>query len=74
MFLVGGWVGKGRVQGGRRPWITAFFMILGRLDVDKHGTRLQKSQTIIMQHFSDYSPRDALHKANKAHTGGLLLP
>lgn len=44
------------------------------LNVDKHKTRLLKSLTIIMQHFSDYSPRDALHKANKVHDGGLPLP
>lgn len=27
-----------------------------RLTVDKHKTRLQRSNTIIMQHFLDYSP------------------
>lgn len=44
------------------------------LNVDKRKTRFLKSLKIIMQHFLDYSPRDALHKANKARAGGLLLP
>lgn len=65
MVVVGGFEGLAE---------RCLFIILRRLNVDKHKTRLQKSHTIIMQHFSDYSPRDALHKANKARTGGLPLP
>lgn len=58
----------------RQTCIVMLLITLRGLNVDKHKTRLLKSLTIIMQHFSDYSPRDALHKANKAHAGGLLLP
>lgn len=54
--------------------IVMLLITLRGLNVDKHKTRLLKSLTIIMQHFSDYSHRDALHKADKARTGGLLLP
>lgn len=49
-------------------------IILIRLNADKHKTGLQKSHTVIVQHFLDYGPRDTLHKANKARTGGLPLP
>lgn len=56
------------------PDIVVLLITLRGLNVDKHKTRLLKSRQIIMQHFSDYSPRDALHKANKARTGGLMLP
>lgn len=56
------------------PDIVMLLITLRGLNVDKHKTRLLKSLKIIMQHFSDYSPRDALHKANKARAGGLLLP
>lgn len=56
------------------PDIAVLLITLRGLNVDKHKTRLLKSLKIIMQHFSDYSPRDALHKANKARAGGLLLP
>lgn len=51
-----------------------FLITLRGLNVDKHKTRLLKSLAITMLCFSDDSPRDVLHKANKALTGGLTLP
>lgn len=58
----------------RQPCIVMLLITLRGLNVDKHKTRLLKSLMIIIQRFSDYSPRDALHKANKARAGGLPLP
>lgn len=55
------------------PDTVVLFITLRGLNVDKYKTRLLKSLKIIMQHFSDYSLRDALHKANKARAGGLPL-
>lgn len=64
-----------KLFGGGRASVGGYReVILVRLTMDKHKTRFQRSLTIIMQHFLDYSPGDALHKANKACTGGLLLP